>query len=161
MATKRKPQKRTASRSSGSRVSASGSFLSGLLSHLFTLNINIGGGGGRRGGGRGKGGLLKRATGFLTLGLRQLSGKGGASGVSGPRSTGKGGGRSFDDFRSSRPDLFDDGPEVDDVDQGEDDGPDGVPDHGGQPGGPTTKAHCPACGHPDGHAYNCTYRGFL
>jgi len=79
------------------------------------LNLSFGGGG-KRGRGRGKGGLLRRAAGFLGMGVRQLTGKG-----SGPKPAGKPAGRSFDQFRDSRPDLFEDqGDELERVELGDD-----------------------------------------
>ena len=163
MASKRKPAGRgpvrAASRTSGSRVSGSVS-----VAPKFTLfgggflTLNLGG----RGGGRGRKGLLSRMVGFLSLGARHLTGKGAKAG------SGNGSGRTFDQFRADRPDLFGGEPGeaagVDlDENQGDDDGgPVGVPDHDGQPGGPTTTAHCPSCGHPPGgHSYSCQYRGYL
>jgi len=115
------------------------------------------GGGGSRGGrrGRGKGGLLKRAAGFLAMGVRHLNGKDLHRG----KITGREKGRSFDEFRDSRPDLFvDQDAELEDVDQGADEGQDVDRDEalanyrartGGSPGGA-----CP-CGGIGRHAQGC------
>jgi hypothetical protein len=88
------------------------------------LSFNFGGGGGKRRG-RGKGGLLRRAAGLVGKGLREMRPGGATSGkISGAEK-----GRSFDEFKASRPDLFEGPPEfditvdsdVDDDDQGDED----------------------------------------
>jgi len=83
------------------------------------LNLSFGGGGGRRG--RGKGGLLKRLTGFILAGYREVVGstKSGPSRAGGGR-TGGGDAAGFDRFRGSRPDLFEGQLGDDDGDQGDD-----------------------------------------
>jgi hypothetical protein len=81
--------------------------VSATVSPSFTLfggnllSFSFGGGGGRRG--RGKGGLLKRLSGFVLRGYREVTGS-----TSGPSQTrGRGGDtEGFDRFKADRPDLF-------------------------------------------------------
>jgi hypothetical protein len=117
------------------------------------FNFSFGG----RGRGRGKGGLLKRAAGLVSKGLQEMRSP--TAGKISPAEKG----RSFDDFRQGRPDLFEP-PELDsdvDDDQGDEDaaapgGPGAAP--GGAPDGEWPMG-CSTCGAPPGggHRESCAY----
>jgi hypothetical protein len=84
------------------------------------LNLHFGGGGGRRGRRRG-GGLIGRLTKVARRAYGEMTGHGSGPSPAGGKAGGRGG--SFDDFRSLRPDLFDDGegPDQESTDDQEDD----------------------------------------
>lgn len=162
MAKRRKPPERRragparprpgAATATGAGVRATGSVTVSPRFTLFgggLLNFHFGG----RGKGR-RGGMLRRITGLVGKGLAEMRG-----GSSGGRAPGKSTGRTFADFQAGRPDLFDQEPDgVDDLDDDDsEDAPDCVPDHGGRPGGPTTRSHCCSCGRAPGtgHDHAC------
>ena len=165
MAQRKRPPARPAKRRSGP-VTASGQRSGGRVSGSVSvapkltifggglLSINFGGGGK---GGRGKGGLFKRVAGLVGKGLSEMRGKpSGGKGSGAPA----GGGRSFDDFCSSRPDLVLGGSDDDLGDEGDDQGDDDayrMPDQSGGDQGHHWRADCPECGRAPGtgHAYEC------
>lgn len=152
----KRPAKRVAKPAkSGGRVSGSVSVAPKLT--IFgggLLSFNFGGGG--KGRGRRGGGLLKRLTGLAVRGYREMTNP--TSGKISPTEKG----RSFDEFKAGRPDLFDDqGPEDDDQDD------DGAPvegnghGEGGAHEGPTygAKDVCDACQGVHGHHWHGCVRG--
>jgi hypothetical protein len=122
------------------------------------LNLNFGGGGGRRG--RGKGGLLKRLSGFVLRGYREVTG-GSKPGTSRPGGGRTGGGDSagFDRFRDSRPDLFEGQLGDDDEDLGGDAQQVDAPTSGDDAPDPGWQGGCPNCGHPPGPVGARHYEG--
>lgn len=105
--------KRPASRGSGSRVSGSANLHVHILSGLFSNFSLFRSGGGGRGRGRGRrgGGLISRLAKSAAKTFGEARGKdsGQGKGKSAGRSgTGQGSrsGRSFDEFKEDRPDLF-------------------------------------------------------
>jgi hypothetical protein len=93
------------------------------------LNLHFGGGGGRRGRRRG-GGLIGRLTKVARRAYGEMTGHGSGPSPAGGKPAGGSGRGSFDDFRASRPDLFDADQLPDGDGDGDDQGDDGGPVEG-------------------------------